>query len=160
MNNNEILLLEAISNMFSDKTNLGLSEYTQSDEYKNWDGPRPHYYPDYVENIFRLKINNPKFSHYESISGAFYHTHSYKNIFDDTFPRSFDKQMENMIVPCEERKAALNVVNDIRNDICNRYKEIAQGKDVTNKNIQDTQGPDVDMGIVNMNDMREVTNPS
>jgi hypothetical protein len=147
------MLLEAIGNMLKDKASLGLHQYAKSEEQKDFEKLPPSQY-EYVENVFRLKINTPKIKSYESVSGAFYHTHSYKDLFHPTFNESFNHQMVNMIVPDDERKFALDVVNQLRKEIsgvdceqvCNTHPAIV------------TTRKDIGRGRVDMEKMREATN--
>lgn len=111
MNKHESMLLEAISNMLSDKAQLGLSIHKPQET--------SHCAQFELENIkdkFRIKINNPEISMFDSISGAFYHTHSYKNIDDPQFDISFKKQMDGMVVPHNEQDLALKYLDELRKE--------------------------------------------
>lgn len=112
MNKSESLLLEALKNMLSDKAQLGLAIHkpkeTSHDAQFHWQD---------VEDRFRIKINKPEISMFDSINGAFFHTHSYKNIDDPQFDISFQKQMDGMVVPHSEQKLALKYLDELRKEL-------------------------------------------
>lgn len=151
MNSNESILLEALKNMLNDKASLGLGQYKKSEEQEKWGGPVPPCNYEYIENMFRLKINKPSTTHFEAISGAFFQTHSYKNLFHPTFDESFNHQMVNMIVPENERQEALKVVSEIRDDLSET--EFPQAS----SNVRSSTTSKVKKGRPDMRDMRKAT---
>jgi hypothetical protein len=113
MDSAESLLLEAMKNMLSDKIDLGLGFHGDTEERSHM----TQFHWQDVEDMMRVKLNNPAIDHHESISGAFFHTHSYKNIDDPRFDLAFRKQMSGMVVPNNEQELALKYVDEIRNEL-------------------------------------------
>jgi len=114
MNKNESMLLEAVKNMLSDTAALGLSIHGQHKESKN-ELKHDRYFD--IENKFKIKINSPDISMFDSISSAFHHTNSYKNPDDPQFDISFKKQMDGMVVPDNEQELALKYLDDLRKEL-------------------------------------------
>lgn len=112
MDRNETLLLEAITNMLSDNAKLGLSIHNVEETSHN----TQFHYQD-VEDRFKIKLNNPDISMFDSINGAFFHTHSYKNIDDPQFNISFKKQMDGMVVPHSEQELALKYLEELKAEL-------------------------------------------
>jgi len=113
MNHNENLLVEAIRNMFDDSAKLGLAYHDEPEERAH----QAQFHQEAVENMFRIKANNPKISQYEAITGAFFQTHSYRNIDDPAFTLAFRKQMTGMHVSPDQIDLALKYVDEIRKEL-------------------------------------------
>jgi hypothetical protein len=109
MNKTEQMLIEAISNLFKNKeTNLGMvghEEHTHIMQFQR----------ETIEDMFSLKFVESNF--HEDISGAFRDIHSYKYLDDPTFPIALDKRLAARGIPIEERKKALKVVEDIKEEL-------------------------------------------
>ena len=147
MNTNEILLLEAISNMLSDSAKLGLSIHKQEETTHN----AQFHYQD-VEDKFRIKINDPSITMHDAISGAFYHTHSYKNIDDPQFKICFKKQMDGMAVPHPEQKLAIKYFEDLLKEL---KFEVGGRQDKLQHN-EFTTSDEQSVGMADQTDMSEI----
>lgn len=112
MNRSESLLLEAVKNMLDDRVKLGLSIHDGRKEKSH----TVQFDRENIENTMRVKLNDPKISMYDSICGAFFHMHSYKNIDDPSFDLAFRKQMNGMVVPPEEQDLAIKYLDEIRKE--------------------------------------------
>ena len=117
MKQQEKLLLEAIKNMLSDNVKLGLVFHPIHAKYEEPADHKTQFHIQHVEDMMRIKLNNPKIRLYEAISGAFFHTHSYKNIDDPQFDLAFRKQMSGMVVPIVEQDLAVQYLNEIREEL-------------------------------------------
>lgn len=148
MNQNESLLLEALKNMLSDKTKLGLSIHNREETSHN-----TQFHWEDVEDKFRLKINTPKILMYEPISSAFRHTHSYLNIDDPKFDLSFRKQMDGMAVPHSEQELALKYLDELRKE----YSMEEDGRIDKMQHVEFTNSEEESTGLPNRKDMRKAT---
>jgi len=148
MNKNESLLFEAVKNMLDDKAQLGLSihntEETSHNTQFEWED---------VKYRFRIKINNPDITMFDSINSAFNHPHSYKNIDDPQFTISFSKQMDGMAIPPPEQELALKYLEEIRKELkleCGGRPDKMEHEEFTNSREQSA-------GLQNQKDMAEVS---
>jgi len=159
MNGNEKLLLEAISNMLDDKTKLGLSFHKIPERGKGESNEKSHnvqFRWEDIEDTMRLKLNaDPKITMYEAISGAFFHTHSYKNIDDPDFVLCFKKQMSGAgnSVPLVEQEIALKHLDSIIREF---YDNQAYRADKM-EHEEFTNSGEQSVGFNNIKDKREVT---
>lgn len=107
MTGTEVVLLEAIKNLFNNsRTKLGIVA-PPHDEVSN----RMQFQFENIRDMFSLKALSSTF--HESLVSAFYNIHSYKFINDPTFPIALEKQMSALGIPMEERNKALKYVKEI-----------------------------------------------
>lgn len=148
MDSSEALLLEAVKNMLGDKAKLGLSIHNVEETSHN----TQFHYQD-VEDKFRIKINQPTITMFDSISGAFFHTHSYLNIDDPKFDFSFRKQMDSMAIPHNEQTQALKYLSELRKEL----KMPIGGRYDAMEHVEFTNSQEHSTGLANQNDLRKVT---
>jgi hypothetical protein len=149
MNTNESLLLEAISNMLSDSAQLGLSIHKKEETSHN----AQFHYQD-VEDKYRIKINDPAITLYDAINGAFYHTHSYKNIDDPQFEICFKKQMDGMSIPHPEQKLAIKYYKDLLKEL----KFEAEGRPDKLEHEEFTTSNEQSVGMADQKEMSQAIN--
>ena len=149
MNESESLLLEAVKNMLSDKAQLGLSIHKPEETSHN-----TQFHWQDVEDKFRIKLNKPEISMFDSISGAFFHTHSYKNIDDPQFVISFSKQMDGMAVPQSEQKLALKYLEELKKEL---KMEIPSGRFDKMEHHEFTNSEEESTGLQDQKDMAKAT---
>jgi len=148
MDKNESLLLEAVKNMLSDKAQLGLSIHNQEETSHN-----TQFHWQDVEDKFKIKINKPEISMFDSINGAFFHTHSYKNIDDPQFNLSFKKQMDGMVVPHSEQEIALKYLEELRKE----FKMPTDGRHDKMQHNEFTNSEEETTGLQDQKDMAKAT---
>lgn len=149
MNKNESILLEAVKNMLSDRAQLGLAIHNQEETSHN-----TQFHWQDVEDKFKIKINDPKISMFDSISGAFYHTHSYKNIDDPQFDISFKKQMDGMAIPHSEQDLAIKYLDELRKEL---KMEAEGGREDKMEHNEFTNSEEESTGLQNQKEMAKVT---
>jgi len=147
MNKNESLLFEAVKNMLSDKAQLGLSIHSPEETSHN-----TQFQWEDIKDKFRIKINDPDISMFDSISSAFNHTHSYKNIDDPEFTISFRKQMDGMTIPHSEQELALKYLDEVRKEL----KLERGGRPDKMEHSEFTNSEEQSSGLQNQKDMAEV----
>ena len=151
MNHPERLLLEAVKNMLGDKAQLGLAFHKKPEERSHM----AQFHIQNVEDTFKIKINDPGIRFYDSIAGAFFHTHSYKNIDDPQFDLAFRKQMSGMAVPIEEQTLAIKYLDEIREDL---DMPVDGRKTVIKQFEPNTSSAERSTGIADLDGIKEVTN--
>ncbi len=148
MHNNEVLLLEAIKNMLGDRAELGLAIHKTEETSHN----TQFHYQD-VEDRFKIKLNQPEITMFESISGAFFHTHSYLNIDSPKFDLSFRKQMDGMAIPHSEQEQALKYLYELREEL----NMPTDGRPDKLQHTEFSNSEEHSTGLQDQNDMREAT---
>ena len=109
MNQTEILLLEAISNLFrNDETKLGIVPHKEHSHILQFQR-------ETIEDMFSLKMNESNF--HEDLSGAFRDIHSYKYLDDPTFAIALTKRLTARGIPTEEITKALKVIENIKEEL-------------------------------------------
>ena len=149
MNRNESILFEAVKNMLDDKAQLGLSIHNTEETSHN-----AQFHWEDIADKFRIKINNPKITMFDAISGAFYHTHSYKNIDDPQFDISFRKQLDGLSVPQVEQKLVLKYIEELRTEL----KAEVGGREDKLEHDEFTNSEEQSAGLQDQNEMAKVTN--
>lgn len=150
MKHNEKLFLEAVSNMFSDAAKLGLAYHGDTDERSHY----VQYHWQSAEDMYRIKINNPKITHYEAISAAFFHTHSYKNIDDPSFDLAFRKQLTGSAVPPDQIDLALKYLDELRKELDMPVQHSGRRIDTFSNSAESATGSQ------NVEGLRQATNPT
>ena len=112
MDSKEAILLEAVKNMLDDKVKLGLSFHGEPDEKSH----TVQFHNEEVRASFRIKANNAKIKHYDSVCQAFNHTYSYLNIDNPKFITAISKQMRALAIPNEEQELVLKYIDEINKE--------------------------------------------
>jgi hypothetical protein len=146
----EKMLSEAINGLLNDRAELGLAFHNGVEETSHF----TQFHWNNLEDAFRIKINNPNIKHYESLSGAFFQTHSYRNIDDPRFELSFRKQMSGMAVPPQEQELAIKYVEELRNDFDMPVRDTGRRKDNWSASAEESTG------YSDMESLRNVTQPT
>jgi hypothetical protein len=108
MNNPENALLEAIHNLFHDSSELlGIAKGKPDEEISH----RFEHQWNAIEYSYAMKSVDSPF--HESLSSAFHDIHSYKYLNDPTFAIALDKRLSAIGVPIEERKNAIEYLDDV-----------------------------------------------
>jgi len=150
MNANEKLLVEAVRSMLSDRAKLGLAFHGEPEERSHM----VQFQQQGTEDMFRIKINKPEITHYEAVSGAFFHTHSYRNLDDPQFELAFRKQMSGMTVPPDQQDLAVKYLGELRNELEMPVRDTGRRIDMFSASAEEANG------AAHVDDLREVTQPT
>lgn len=144
MKDTEKTLVEAVQSFFGSKANLGLPKEKPAKD--DWSDNNPalrglEYLHGQIDEMFAHKA--AELVHHTGICASFSKVHSYKYLNDDTFGEAMDKEMTAQGIPAAERRKALEFIPAIIKELKEEQAEWAEK----------------DFGMVNMDDMIEVSNP-
>lgn len=109
MNQNEKLLLEAVSNLFQNKeSKLGIVTHKENSHMMQFQR-------EMIEDMFSLKFVKSNF--HEDLTGAFRDIHSYKYLDDPTFSIALNKRLTARGIPTEEIQKAIKAVEEIKEEL-------------------------------------------
>lgn len=98
-----------------DKTAHGADESSHTSQFR-WEG---------IDDAFKLKLAGDKFE--DSITSAFFQTHSYKYLDNPTFKLSFETELKNRALPDNTIKMALDYVDDLVSELSSNPSEKDSG---------------------------------
>lgn len=110
LNENEVLLSEAIKSMLQQDAQLGLSMH-KDDPYGDEEERGLEYLHGNIQDMFHLKSAELVMAN--SVNQAFHKVHSYKYIDDPAFKTAMEKEMVAQAVPADQREKAKKFVDDI-----------------------------------------------
>lgn len=123
LNNNEQLLLEAIKGMLKHDDKLGLSMHDQDKEL-NQNERGFQYLHEQIADMFQVKA--AELTHADSICRAFSKVHNYKYLDDFGFLTAMNKELTANAVPVVERRAALEFIPKIIEELRAEHKDWAE----------------------------------
>lgn len=96
-----------------DSDELGLNDKTVENNNKTELGSNLQW--ERIQDKFRLELINSDCTMVDAICGAFYQTHSYKNIDNPKFAESFEQNMRSAeyAIPTKQREKALKILKKI-----------------------------------------------
>lgn len=141
MNENEKMLVEAVSNYLNDKTRLGLEHDDDATDDNNLKKRGQAYLHGHIDQLFALKAAELK--HHTGACAAFAKVHGYKDLDDQTFAEAMNKEMVAQGIPAAERHEAIDLIDEI-------IKEVSDGQE---------HWAERDFGLVDMDDMLAVSQP-
>lgn len=141
MHTTEVLLVEAIQSFLGNKAKLGLKPDNAADDDNNPKARGFEYLHGQIDEMFAHKA--AELTHHTGICASFSKVHSYKYLDDTAFAEAIDKEMVAQGIPAAERRQALDFIPAI-------IKELRDEK---------SEWSEKDFGMVNMDDIIEVSNP-
>jgi len=110
MNNNEKMLLEAITSYLS-SNDLGLNHHKQAHEDTGKLERGLEYLHGHINETFQLKAND--LVHHTGVCSAFSKVHNYKYIDDPTFWIALERELKAQAVPKEEQIKTKNILEAV-----------------------------------------------
>lgn len=125
MNENEILLSEAIKSFLTQDAELGLKDHDLK-EFNSIEHAS-EYLHNHISDLFHIK--SAELVHADGINAAFSKIHSYKYIDDPKFCAAMEKDMVSQGIPMSERQKACKFIEQILKELKNDQKVWAE-KDI------------------------------
>jgi len=136
----EKLLVEAIRGYMKDPERMGLGYHKPPHEKREsshffwyqWEG---------IDDRFAILVSESKYQ--DSLTAAFYSTHSYKYVNDPTFKLSLDSDLRSMGVPKNDREMAGKAVDTIIKEIKQTGEKDAGWNPKMNELVDATSNADI-----------------